>query len=54
VTAAPTVGGDSTKGFRAMLPPEAFALDEVEVRLAFIPGRIFGDDSQIVEVPVDR
>jgi hypothetical protein len=53
-TAAPTVGTGTSMTFRAMLPPEAFALDEVEVRLAWIPGRAFGDDSAIVEVTIDR
>jgi hypothetical protein len=54
VSAAPTFGSTSTTTFRAMLPPDLDELDEIEVRLAWIPGRFYGDDAEIVEVAVER
>jgi hypothetical protein len=53
VTASPAMEGDGGVSFRAMLPPGLSSLDDIDIRLAWIPKRIGRDPTGMVELEVE-
>jgi len=54
VTASPALVYDGDTTFRAMLPPGLSQLDDIEIRLVWVPGRMAGDASGMIELEVVR
>jgi hypothetical protein len=54
VTASPAMEDDGGIAFRAMLPPGLASLDDIDIRLAWVPKRIGQDATDMVELEVER
>jgi hypothetical protein len=54
VTASPALDGDGALAFRAMLPPGLSSLDDIDIRLMWVPKRIGQDLTGAVELEVKR